>query len=115
GRRPDRGDDPRGAGGRVSSVDLAWAVGRVTLGTGVRVFAPFRVYGRHRIPAYGGVVLAVNHFSWLDPAAFGIASPRTVYYMAKIEAHGVPGLGQLIRAFGRFSGRRGGSHGDAVR
>src|SRR5262245_9686553 len=35
--------------------------------------------------------------------------------MAKIEAHRVPGLGQLIRAFGTFPVRRGESDRDAVR
>jgi 1-acyl-sn-glycerol-3-phosphate acyltransferase len=35
--------------------------------------------------------------------------------MAKIEAHGVPGLGQLIRAFGCFPVRRGESDREAVR
>jgi 1-acyl-sn-glycerol-3-phosphate acyltransferase len=99
----------------MNGVDVAWAIGRLTLGTAVRILAPVRIYGRDRVPAYGGVVLAFNHFSWLDPAAFGIASPRTIYYMAKIEAHGVPGLGQLIRAFGTFSVRRGESDREAVR
>jgi 1-acyl-sn-glycerol-3-phosphate acyltransferase len=81
----------------------------------VRLLAPLRVYGRERVPSEGGVVLALNHFSWLDPAAFGQASPRTIYYMAKAEAHAVPGLGQLIRAFGTFSVRRGESDREAVR
>jgi 1-acyl-sn-glycerol-3-phosphate acyltransferase len=35
--------------------------------------------------------------------------------MAKIEAHRAPGLGQLIRAFGTFSVRRGESDREAVR
>jgi 1-acyl-sn-glycerol-3-phosphate acyltransferase len=35
--------------------------------------------------------------------------------MAKIEAHRVPGLGQLIRSFGTFSVRRGESDREAVR
>ena len=35
--------------------------------------------------------------------------------MAKIEAHRVPGLGELIRAFGTFSVRRGESDREAVR
>ncbi|MGH3103621.1 MAG: lysophospholipid acyltransferase family protein, partial [Gaiellaceae bacterium] len=46
---------------------------------------------------------------------FGTLSPRTIYFMAKIEAHGVPGLGQLIRTFGTFSVRRGESDRVAVR
>jgi 1-acyl-sn-glycerol-3-phosphate acyltransferase len=99
----------------VSGVDAVWAVGRLTIGTAVRIFAPLRVYGRDRVPLHGGAVLAMNHFSWLDPGAFGIASPRTIYYMAKIEAHVVPGLGQLIRSFGTFSVRRGESDREAVR
>jgi 1-acyl-sn-glycerol-3-phosphate acyltransferase len=99
----------------VNVTDVVWAVGRVTIGAAVRVFAPLRSYGTERVPRQGGVVLAFNHFSWLDPAAFGAASPRTIYYMAKIEAHRVPGLGQLIRSFGTFSVRRGESDREAVR
>jgi len=99
----------------VNRVDAVWAVGRVVIGTPVRIFAPLRVYGRDRVPQHTGVVLAMNHFSWLDPPAFGLACPRTIYYMAKIEAHRVPGLGELIRSFGTFSVRRGESDREAVR
>jgi 1-acyl-sn-glycerol-3-phosphate acyltransferase len=81
----------------------------------VRLLAPLRNYGADRVPKEGGVVLALNHFSWLDPPAFGACSPRTIYYMAKVEAHRVPGLGQLIRSFGTFSVRRGESDREAVR
>jgi len=99
----------------MNTTDVIWALGRPTIGGVVRLLAPLRVYGAERVPAEGGVVLALNHFSWLDPAAFGQASPRTIYYMAKAEAHAVPGLGQLIRAFGTFSVRRGESDREAVR
>ena len=81
----------------------------------MRLLAPLRNYGSDRVPMEGGVVLALNHFSWLDPPAFGACSPRTIYYMAKVEAHRVPGLGQLIRTFGTFSVRRGESDREAVR
>jgi 1-acyl-sn-glycerol-3-phosphate acyltransferase len=99
----------------VNGTDVLWAAGRVTIGSMVKLFAPLRVYGRERIPREGGVVLAMNHFHWLDPAAFGAACPRTIYYMAKVEAHRIAGLGQLIRAFGTFSVRRGESDREAVR
>ena len=85
----------------MSTTDLVWALGRPTIGTFARLVAPLKVYGAERVPRHGGVVLALNHFSWIDPPAFGAACPRTIYYMAKIEAHRVPGLGQLIRASGR--------------
>jgi 1-acyl-sn-glycerol-3-phosphate acyltransferase len=74
-----------------------------------------RVYGTERVPLEGGIVVASNHFSWLDPAVLGYASPRVLYYMAKIEAHRLPGLGTFIRAFGCFPVRRGESDRDAVR
>jgi 1-acyl-sn-glycerol-3-phosphate acyltransferase len=99
----------------MNRVDAAWVIGRLTMQPLVQLFARVRVYGVERVPPDGGVVLALNHFSWLDPPVFGAASPRPVYYMAKIEAHRVPGLGQLIRAFGAFSVRRGESDREAVR
>ena len=94
---------------------VVWAVGWPTLGTLVKVAARLRVYGNDRVPREGGCVVASNHFSWLDPPALGAASPRVLYYMAKIEAHDAPGLGTLIRAFGCFPVRRGESDRDAVR
>jgi 1-acyl-sn-glycerol-3-phosphate acyltransferase len=99
----------------VTRVDAVWAVGRLTIGSLVRALAPLRVYGAERVPLDGGVVLALNHFSWLDPPAFGTACPRTVYYLAKVEAHRAPGLGRLIRSFGAFAVRRGESDREAVR
>ncbi len=99
----------------MNRVDVAWKIGRVTIQQVFRAFVPLRVYGKERVPREGGVVFAFNHFSWIDPPAFGAASPRVVYFMAKIEAHRVPGLGQLIRSFGTFSVRRGESDREAVR
>jgi 1-acyl-sn-glycerol-3-phosphate acyltransferase len=99
----------------VNATDLVWGVGRMTIAPAVRAVAPLREYGTERVPLEGGLVLAFNHFSWLDPPAFGASSPRTIHYVAKIEAHRMPGLGQLIRAFGTRSVRRGESDREAVR
>ena len=99
----------------MTGTDIVWAVGRATIGTAVKLIAPLRVYGAERVPARGGLVVAANHFSWLDPPLLGASSPRTLYFMAKVEAHRVPGLGQLMRSFGAFAVRRGESDRDAVR
>jgi len=99
----------------MNSADLVWALGRVTLQPLVKLFTPTRNYGVERVPPRGGVVFAFNHFGWIDPPIFGAASPRTIYYMAKVEAHRMPGVGQLIRSFGTFSVRRGESDREAVR
>jgi 1-acyl-sn-glycerol-3-phosphate acyltransferase len=99
----------------MNRADAVWRVGRFTVQPLVKLIVPLRVYGVDRVPRQAGVVLAFNHFSWIDPPAFGAACPRTIHYMAKVEAHRVPGLGQLIRGFGAFSVRRGESDREAVR
>jgi 1-acyl-sn-glycerol-3-phosphate acyltransferase len=99
----------------MNRTDAVWAVGRPTIGTAITLLTRLQVYGRERVPPEGGLVVAANHFSWVDPPVLGAASPRTLYYMAKVEAHKVPGLGQLMRSFGAFPVRRGESDRDAVR
>jgi 1-acyl-sn-glycerol-3-phosphate acyltransferase len=99
----------------VNRTEAFWTVGRPTLGVLIKLVTRLRVYGAERMPADGGIVVAANHFSWIDPPALGAASPRTLYYMAKVEAHRVPGLGQLLRTFGAFPVRRGESDREAVR
>jgi 1-acyl-sn-glycerol-3-phosphate acyltransferase len=99
----------------MGKVEVIWSVSRLTIQPIVHLFVPLRVYGKDRMPREGGVVLALNHFSWVDPPVFGAASPRIVRYMAKAEAHRVPGLGQFIRGLGAFSVRRGESDREAVR
>jgi len=99
----------------VNRTDAIWTVGRLTIGSATHLAARTRSYGAERVPREGGVVVAANHFSWIDPPALGEACPRTLYMMAKIEAHRVPGLGQLMRSFGAFAVRRGESDREAVR
>jgi 1-acyl-sn-glycerol-3-phosphate acyltransferase len=93
----------------------AWLVGRPTIGVVVRTFAPLRSYGVERVPRHGPVVFCFNHFSWLDPWAIGVACPRTIFYVAKQEAHDTPFMGWFIRIFGTLSVRRGESDREAVR
>ncbi len=95
--------------------EVAWAVGKLTISPLVRAFTPLRNYGVENVPARGGLVMAFNHFHWIDPPVFGALSPRRIQFMAKIEAHRIPGLGQLIRSFGTIAVRRGESDREAVR
>jgi 1-acyl-sn-glycerol-3-phosphate acyltransferase len=99
----------------VNTVDAVWPFGRYSMGLAAALAGRLRVYGRERIPHSGGLVVALNHFSWIDVPLFGYANPRNTYFIAKAEAHRIPGLGQFIRAFGSFSVRRGESDREAVR
>ena len=95
--------------------DVAWVFGRPVLGFPAAVATHLHSYGGERIPRSGGVVLAFNHFSWIDIPCVGYVCRRHLYFLAKVEAHVVPGLGQLIRTFGTLSVRRGESDREAVR
>jgi 1-acyl-sn-glycerol-3-phosphate acyltransferase len=99
----------------VNSHDAFWAVGQPLLGGPTAIATQLRSYGAERVPEKGGVVLAFNHFHWIDIPCVGFATPRPLYFLAKVEAHRVPGLGQFIRAYGTISVRRGESDRDAVR
>jgi 1-acyl-sn-glycerol-3-phosphate acyltransferase len=99
----------------VRAHDVVWLFGRPILGGSAALATRLRSYGDDRIPRSGGLVLAFNHFSWIDIPCVGWVCHRNLFYLAKVEAHGVPGLGQLIRSFGTLSVRRGESDREAVR
>ena len=99
----------------MTSTEFAWAIGRVYMGVPARLLTRARAFGRDRIPSDGGVVLAINHLHWVDIPAVGVVSPRNVNFVAKVEAHRVPGLGPFIRLYGALSVRRGESDREAVR
>ena len=62
----------------------------------------FRVVGAEKVPLTGGLVIAANHVSNLDPPLLGIALPRPVSYMAKKELFAMPVLKQLIPRLNAF-------------
>jgi 1-acyl-sn-glycerol-3-phosphate acyltransferase len=99
----------------VNRTQFAQLIGRPAFGALVKTFAPLRHYGTERIPRHGPLVLCFNHFSWLDPWAIGSVVPRTMYYVAKQEAHADRFIGPFIRLFGTLPVRRGESDREAVR
>jgi 1-acyl-sn-glycerol-3-phosphate acyltransferase len=96
-------------------VAFNWKWGRFVMGGPTTLMARLKVYGRERIPREGGLVVALNHFHWLDIPAYGWATTRPLYFLAKAEAHAVPVGGAYLRMFGSFGVRRGESDREAVR
>jgi 1-acyl-sn-glycerol-3-phosphate acyltransferase len=99
----------------VKSEDVVWLFGRPILGGPTAIAARLRSYGTERIPQSGGLVIAINHFHWVDIPCIGWVCKRNIFFLAKVEAHRTPGLGRLIRGFGTLAVRRGESDRDAVR
>src|SRR5262245_9432449 len=95
--------------------EATWPFARwLTLG-GARVIAPSFGYGHELMPETGAAVVAVNHFSEVDPAIVGLHSRRSIYFMAKIELLSVPVAGELLRWTGAFAVRRGEGDRDSLR
>jgi 1-acyl-sn-glycerol-3-phosphate acyltransferase len=78
--------------------DLAKVILRPT----TRLFFAARVTGEERVPAQGGLVVAANHRSYLDPPLLGTWFPRTIHFMAKRELFSMPGVAWLIRQWHAF-------------
>lgn len=62
----------------------------------------FRVQyiGGHNIPKTGGLIVASNHQSHLDPPTVGMGVPRDVHFMAKKELAASPFLKWFLRSVG---------------
>ncbi len=74
-----------------------WHIPTTLVRAFIRAFHPVRVSGRENIPPAGGVIIAANHLSFWDPPLVGSFCPREVWFLAKAELFGIPGLGWVIR------------------
>lgn len=71
-------------------------------------------WNSERLPLNGGIILACNHVSNLDPPAVACACPRPLTFMAKIELF--KGLfGKILRSLGAFPVRRGEGDTESIR
>src|SRR3954451_21639642 len=71
-------------------------------------------FGREHVPSEGGVILAANHKSFLDPFVIGCCVRRPVYFVAKRELFERRWQGWLLNALGAFPIRRGESEAESV-
>lgn len=62
----------------------------------LKVLFNLEVKGRKNIPATGGVILAANHVSFLDPPLVAISSPRQLHFLAREELFESRGFSWLI-------------------
>jgi len=62
-----------------------YGIGRASLKVHLRLYNQMKVVGLENVPMEGGLIVASNHISHLDPPAVGSSLPRKSYYVAKSE------------------------------
>jgi len=72
---------------------------RIIIYSFVKVFYRFEVIGHENVPDKGGVIVAANHVSYLDPPVIGVALKRRVTYMAMEGLFKIPILKTFVRPF----------------
>ncbi len=80
---------------------IRWAIKPAIL-----LYFRLRRLGTEHVPD-GGVILASNHRSFLDPFAIGCCIPRPIYFVAKQELFKNPMLGWILNCLGAFPIKRG--------
>ena len=59
----------------------------------------WQVFNAERVPLKGGVIIASNHASFLDPPLVGSALNRDINYLARESLFRYPGIGALLRSW----------------
>lgn len=66
----------------------------------IRLYWRVRVTGRDNLPRRGGVILASNHQSGLDPIVVGGMLRRPIYWLAKVEYVITPKVAWFFKSVG---------------
>ena len=77
------------------SYRLGWIFSRALFA----VYFRWRVFGAENVPLNGGVILASNHASFLDPPLVGSGLKRDINYLARESLFRFPGVGALLRSW----------------
>ena len=80
-------------------MNLSYRLGWIFFRTLYTVYFRWRVYNAERVPAQGGVILAANHASFIDPPLVGAAFNRPINYLARESLFRFPGVGALLRSW----------------
>ena len=72
-----------------------------------RLMGRWRICGKENVPPSGGLILAPNHVSYVDPPLAGSAIGRKVWFMAKSELFKIPILGLILPRVCAFPVKRG--------
>ncbi len=76
--------------------NLLYRLIQLTIKIVLKINGTLNVYGRENVPEKGGVIVASNHISYLDPPLVGAVLPRIATFMARKGLFEVPVLKWMI-------------------
>ncbi|MBU0478579.1 1-acyl-sn-glycerol-3-phosphate acyltransferase [bacterium] len=71
-----------------------------------KIYFRLEIKGTDNIPKKGGVLVASNHSSFLDPVIVGVGISRATYYLTKQNLFKIPIFGLLIKSLHTIPVRR---------
>ncbi len=77
---------------------MIYAIAKTIFSIFCKIYFRLEVKGADNVPKKGGVLIASNHSSFLDPVIVGVGISRATYYLTKQSLFEIPILGLLIRA-----------------
>ncbi len=80
-------------------MNLSYRLGWIFFRTLYATYFRWRVFGAENVPETGGVILASNHASFLDPPLVGSGLKRGINYLARESLFRFPGMGALLRSW----------------
>jgi 1-acyl-sn-glycerol-3-phosphate acyltransferase len=80
-------------------MNLSYRIGWLGFRAMFAIYFRWRVFNPERVPQTGGVILASNHASFLDPPLVGAGLPRAINYLARESLFRFPGIGALLHSW----------------
>jgi 1-acyl-sn-glycerol-3-phosphate acyltransferase len=80
-------------------MNLSYRIGWTAFRAMFATYFHWSVFGAKNVPLQGGVILASNHASCLDPPLVGSALNRDINYLARESLFRFPGIGALLRSW----------------
>jgi len=76
---------------------MLYALAHALLRIAFHVLCRWEVSGRENVPPEGGVIIAPNHESFLDPTLIGTSLPRPVHFLARRDLFSPRPWGWVLR------------------
>jgi len=80
-------------------MNLSYRIGWIIFRAVFAIYFRWRTFGAENVPMNGGVILAANHSSFLDPPLVGAGLKRGINFLARESLFRFPIMGAVLRSW----------------